>query len=142
MAVSILFWCLRRGKKLTTEQFLKIHKFKKKHFLLFSDSYERSRRAVRGKQLVQTSRVFFLKIQKMQNIAKIVILWPGPMGPGPRAQSGPMAWPMGPAHGSWPKGPMGPGPKWAHFHLLFIILGVYFQVFWPKFKNVPWYPTL
>ena len=29
MAVSILFWCLRRGKKLTTAQFSKIQKFKK-----------------------------------------------------------------------------------------------------------------
>ena len=109
----------------------KIQKIKKQHFWLFSDSYERSRRAVRGKKIVQTSRVLFVKNKKMPNVDKINILWARAHGPnlgpwpGPWAQSGP----MGPAHGPWPKGPMGPGPKWAHFHYFLSFVGSIFRYF-------------
>ena len=126
MVVSILFRWLRRGKKLTTEQWSKIQKIKKQPFWLFSDSYERSRRAVRGKWIVQTSRVFFVKIKKCQTLTKSTFY--GPMGPiwahglahGPNLD--PWAWPMGP-------GPMGPGPKWAHVHYLSLFVGSIFKYF-------------
>ena len=40
--------------------------------MLFSDSYERSRRAVRGKKLIRTRRVFFVKMSKHFKHVKIL----------------------------------------------------------------------
>ena len=93
---------------LSSSSDLKNTKIQKQHFRLISDSYERTRRAVRCKRIVRTRRVFFVK---MSNLTKLTFygpgLWPGPMGPA-----------HGPNLDPWAQsGPMGPGPKWAHFRL-------------------------
>ncbi len=75
----------------------------KKRIRLFSNSYERTRRAVRCKRIVRTRRVFFVK---MSNLTKSTFYGPGPTGP---------IW----AHGPWPK--MGP------FFIYFLFCGGLFS---------------
>ena len=65
---------------LSSSSDLKNTKIQKQHFRLFSDSYERTRRAVRCKRIVRTRGVFFVK---MPNSTKSTFYGPGlgPRGP-------------------------------------------------------------